>query len=76
VLRFLLLILLHLIVFCFRGSAFDALIANLRITARPTGRRSHMLAPNIGAPLDNLLLSALPRAAFGLLTPTSKTDHS
>lgn len=28
-----------------------------------------MLAPNIGSPLDNLLLSALPRAAFELLAP-------
>lgn len=28
-----------------------------------------MLAPNIGVPLDNLLLSALPRAEFDLLAP-------
>jgi CRP-like cAMP-binding protein len=46
----------------------------LRESARPIGRDNTVHSKDFGGPLDNKLLSALPRDQFGLLAPHLTTQ--
>jgi hypothetical protein len=47
----------------------ERLFIPLRKSARPTGQDIEVHTKNLGGPLDNKLLSSLPRDQFDLLAP-------
>ena len=53
----------------------ERLIHILRITARPIGQEMQMSPLDPGVPIDNKLLSSLPRKQMDLLAPYMTTEQ-